>query len=58
MNEREVFKLMKKNGYMLQPNRGKGSHHYFTNGKQCICIPNSFNRMVIRRLIKQYKLSE
>lgn len=57
-NKKDVMKLMKYNGYGLVPNRGKGSHMVFSNGTRNITLSNSFNKMIMRRIIKEYGLVE
>ena len=54
--ERDFNKLMKVNGFVKQTGRGKGSHIIYKKDNQTISIGDSFNKMVIRRLIKEYNL--
>ena len=55
---RSFGKLMKRNGYARLSQRGKGSHVIYQNAAgRTISIGNSYNRMVIERLIKEYSLS-
>lgn len=56
-SQRDVQKLMKKNGFERVPNRGKGSHSIYSNGNRTISICRSCNTMIIRRLIKEYGLT-
>ena len=55
-NERSFHRLMKENGFTFQANRGKGSHKVYTRGSETISIGDNYNKMVIRRLIKEYGL--
>ena len=57
-DKRDVMKLMKNNGYTMIPNRGKGSRMMFSNGTRNITVSKSFNKMIMRRLIKEYGLVE
>lgn len=55
-SKRDVNEIMKKNGYKLDPNRGKGSHMIYRKGNRTISIGDHYNKMVIKRLIKEYEL--
>lgn len=55
-NKRSVNALMKKNGFVLDSNRGKGSHMIYKRGNRTISIGVHYNRMVIQRLIKENNL--
>ena len=57
MNAREFNHLMKKNGYSRVARRGKGSHIVYQNGNgRTLTINDSYNMMIIKRLIKEYAL--
>lgn len=49
-------RIMKKNGYTRVVGRGKGSHTVYSNGTRTISIGHHYNKMVIKRLIKEYDL--
>ena len=54
---RDFRLLLIKNGYTLE--RNSGDHWLYTNGANIISIPDhgkKLNRMLCRRLIKDYKL--
>jgi len=51
---REAERVLLNNGYRLV--RIKGSHHYYTNGKNNIVINLRLNRMVWQRLVKENNL--
>ena len=53
---REAERILLRNGYKL--NRVKGSHHYYTNGKNNIVLNLKLNRMVWQRLKKENSLEE
>lgn len=55
-NERNFHKLMKANGFVKQIRRGKGSHIIYKKGERIISIGDSYNKMVIQRLIKENDL--
>lgn len=55
-NEKGFAKLMKTNGYILDRNRGKGSHRIYVKGSNTISIGDHYNKMVIKRLIKENNL--
>ena len=54
----EISKLLRKNGYALL-NKGRGSHELWRNdcGK-IISIPQSYNYLIMARLIKENNLKE
>ena len=54
--KRDVHKILKNNGYSLDPTRGKGSHMIYRRGARTISIGDHYNKMVIKRLIKEYDL--
>ena len=54
--KRDVQNILRANGYILQPGRGKGSHSIYKNGSRTISISNSYNKMIMKRLIKEYGL--
>ena len=55
-SESEFKRIMKNNGFVLQPKRGKGSHMVYKRDNRILTITNSYNKMVIKRLIKEYNL--
>ena len=56
-NSREFANVLIKNGYEYL--RCKGDHKIYTNGERKITFNwRSLNKMVARRLIKEYNLSE
>ena len=55
--KRDFEKIMKNNGYILDRNRGKGSHIAYTRGSRTITIGRSYNKAVIQRLIKENNLA-
>ena len=57
-NEKDFKKMMKANGYTAVVGRGKGSHTIYRNGSRTLSISNSYNKMIIKRLIKEYGLVE
>jgi len=57
-NEKDFKKMMKANGYSQVVGRGKGSHTIYRNGNRTLSISNSYNKMIIKRLIKEYGLVE
>ena len=54
VNAREMKKILRDNGYEYQ--RCKGSHFIYSNGVNTIAVNKDINRMVARRLLKQYNL--
>ena len=58
MSEIEFKALMKRNGFVVQPGRGKGSHTVYKKGNRTLSIGHHYNKMVIKRLIKEYGLEE
>lgn len=57
MNAREFERIMKRNGYSRMAQRGKGSHVVYRNGNgRTLSIGDNYNKMVIKRLIKEYAL--
>ncbi len=54
VNAREMKKILRDNGYEYQ--RCKGSHFIYSNGVNTIAVNKDLNRMVARRLLKQYNL--
>lgn len=52
-DRRSVDRMMKRNGFALVPNRGKGSHVIYKRDGQTVSFGKSFNRMVVQRLIKE-----
>lgn len=52
----EFRRVLKNNGYTPVSGRGKGSHTIYKNGNRTISVGNNYNKMVIRRLIKEYEL--
>lgn len=55
-SKRDVNKIMKKNGFYIDQNRGKGSHIIYRRGNRIISIGDHYNKMVIQRLIKENDL--
>lgn len=56
-SERELYKLLKSNGYSNI--RNNGSHKIFTKlGRNPISVPSSLNPMIIRRLLKENNINE
>lgn len=53
---RDAEKILLRNGYRL--NRVKGSHHYYTNGKNNVVINLRLNRMVWQRIKKENNLED
>ena len=55
-DKREVQRILKENGWTFQ--RMNGSHATYTNNKNehLTLAPNKCNRMIMRRLIKEYNL--
>lgn len=53
---RDAEKILLRNGYRL--NRVKGSHHYYTNGKNNVVINLRLNRMVWQRIKKENNLKD
>ncbi len=51
---REMQKILKNNGYKYI--RCRGSHFIYSDGNNTIVVNKDLNRMVARRLIKQYQL--
>lgn len=49
-------KLLDKNGYVYD--HCKGSHFVYKKGSRSLVINKDVNRMVARRLIKEYGLTE
>jgi len=55
MKEWRIFeKVLKENGYKLI--RTRGSHCIYSNGNRTLTINRDVNRMVAKRLIKEYEL--
>lgn len=54
--KKEFEKLLVNNGFSLQ--RVKGSHFIYKKGTDLISIPKNLNKMISRRLIKEYHLIE
>lgn len=54
LNLREFQKLLNKNGYEYKG--ATGSHMKYDNGKDTIVVNLKPNRMVLKRLIKEYNL--
>jgi len=54
---RDFKKVLSRNGYVLKRNC-KSSHTIWTNGEKIIIFPaTKVNRMMARRLIKEYELN-
>ena len=53
-NFKDFCKMLGKNGYSLA--RINGSHHIYKNNDKTIVVNKDLNRMVCRRLIKDYGL--
>ena len=53
-SKREFEHLLNENGYELS--RCKGSHFVYKKGNVTISVPKNLNKMVGRRLIKEYNL--
>lgn len=53
----DFIKVLKKNGYILEKGKGKGSHSLYINkeGKR-ISIPLEIKAVIARRLIKENNL--
>ena len=56
-SKRDMIKIIKNNGYVLIPHRGKGSHMIYKKDNRVISLGNSFNQMVFQRIIKEYNLA-
>ena len=54
--KKDFEKLLINNGFSLQ--RVKGSHFIYKNGTDLISVPKNLNKMISRRLIKEYRLAE
>ena len=54
--KRDFEKLLINNGFSLQ--RVKRSHFIYKNGTDLISVPKNLNKMISRRLIKEYHLAE
>ena len=54
--KKDFEKLLINNGFSLQ--RVKGSHFIYKNGTDLISVPKNLNKMISRRLIKEYHLAE
>ena len=52
--KRDFEKLLINNGFSLQ--RVKGSHFIYKNGTDLISVPKNLNKLISRRLIKEYHL--
>lgn len=56
-NKREVERILLNNGWTLQ--RQRGSHKTYEKGGQHLTVGGvKYNKMVVRRLIKEYGLIE
>lgn len=56
-SKKDMISVLKMNGYTLDKHRGKGSHTVYTNGVRCISLGTcNYNRMIFKRLIKEYNL--
>ena len=53
-NRREFEHLLNKNGYELV--RCRGSHFVYKKESTTISVPKNLNKMIGRRLIKEYNL--
>lgn len=51
---REFEQILNDNGYELV--RSKGSHFIYRNDKETISVPKKINKMMGRRLVKEYNL--
>lgn len=56
--KRDFEQMMKHNGYTVVRGRGRGSHTVYSNGTRSLSIPLTYNKMIIKRLIKEYGLVE
>lgn len=54
VNAKEMKKILLNNGFKLV--RSKGSHFIYSDGINTISVNKDLNRMVARRLLKQYNL--
>lgn len=54
--KKDFEKLLINNGFSLQ--RVKGSHFIYKNGADLVSVPKNLNKMISRRLIKEYRLAE
>ena len=54
--KKDFEKLLINNGFSLQ--RVKGSHFIYKNGTDLISVPKNLNKMISRRLVKEYHLAE
>lgn len=54
--KKDFEKLLISKGFSLQ--RVKGSHFIYKNGTDLISVPKNLNKMISRRLIKEYHLAE
>ena len=52
--KREFAKLLGENGFELA--RCRGSHFVYKKDDMTITVPKNLNKMIGRRLIKEYKL--
>lgn len=56
LNSREFAKILRKNGFEYD-GICKGSHLHYRRGRELIVLPaNKCNRMLTRRMIKEYNL--
>ena len=53
-NDREFIMILNNNGY--RHIRSRGSHAVYSNGVRTLTINKGINRMVVRRLVKEYDL--
>lgn len=53
-NRREFERLLNENGYELA--RSRGSHFVYKKESITISVPKNLNKMIGRRLIKEYNL--
>lgn len=54
-NKREFTNILSNNGYKYV--RCKGSHFIYQKATETIAVPKNLNKMISRRLIKEYNLS-
>lgn len=53
-SDREFIVILNNNGY--RHIRSRGSHAVYSNGVRTLTINKGMNRMVVRRLVKEYNL--